>query len=148
MEPDAGRAHARRALRRSRRSPLPGLIGAEINPLSRPALIVGKLRPGLTVTKAELSRDGRKVTIGGRVSAAAFGPLSVKLAARVGRKTVTKSARLRLRGRPTYAITMVIPKAARSWTRLQIVARFAGSERVWSGAGSLTVVRARYLGGA
>jgi hypothetical protein len=123
--------------------PAAGLFGPNVNALSRPELIVQKLRPDLSVTKAQLSSDGRKVTIGGRVTTAAIGPLSVKLSARVGRKTVTKSASLRLRGRATYSVTLVLPKAARSWTRLQIVARFGGSDRVWSGAGSLTVVRAR-----
>jgi hypothetical protein len=55
---------------------------------------------------------------------------------------------LRLRARPTYTITVVLPQAARAWTRLQIVARFSGNDRVWPGTGSLTLVRARYLGGA
>jgi iron transport multicopper oxidase len=121
---------------------MPLLVALEIGQ-SRPALIVQKLRPDLSVTKAQLSRDGRKVTIRGRVSAAAIGRLSVKLSARVGRRTVTKSSSVRLRGRSTYTITMVLPKAARSWTRMQIVARFPGSARVWSGVGSLAVVRAR-----
>jgi iron transport multicopper oxidase len=120
----------------------PGLLGLDVA-LSRPVLIVQKLRPGLSVTRAQLSRDGRKVVIRGRVSAAAFGPLSVQLSARTGRRTVTKSTSLRLRGRPTYTTTMVLPRTARRWTRLQIVARFGGSDRVWSGAGSLTLVRAR-----
>jgi hypothetical protein len=123
--------------------PAPGLFGPEVTALSRPQLIVQKLRPGLSVTKAQLSRDGRKVTVRGRVSAAAIGPLSIQLSARVGRRTVTTSSSLRLHGRPTYTITVALPKAARAWTRLQIVARFPGSDRVWSGAGSLTVVRAR-----
>jgi hypothetical protein len=122
--------------------PTPGLPGLEIA-LSRPVLIVQKLRPDLSVTKAQPSRDGRKVTIRGRISTAATGPLSVKLSARVGRRTVSTSTSLRLRGRSTYTITMVLPKVARTWTRLQIVAHFPGSDRVWPGAGSLTVVRAR-----
>lgn len=122
--------------------PTPPLIAPD-NPLTRPQVIVQKLRPGLSVTKAKLSRDGRKVTIRGRVSAAAIGPLRLKLSARVGAKTVTKSASLRLRGRSTYSTTVVLPKAARRWTRLEIVARFGGSDRVWSGSGSLAVVRAR-----
>ena len=87
--------------------------------------------PGLTVTKARLSRDGRKLVISGRVTAAAIGPLHVKVSARVGRKTVTKSAGLRLRARPTYTITVVIPKAARG-------GRACGSSRAspaTSGAG-------------
>jgi hypothetical protein len=120
-----------------------GLLDPEVTALSRPQLIVQKLRPGLSVSKAQLSRDGRKVTIRGRVSAAAIGPLSIRLSARVGHKTVVKSSSLRLRGRPTYTITVVLPKAARSWTRLQLVARFPGSDRVWPGTGSLAVVRAR-----
>ena len=123
--------------------PVAGLLGPGVNALSRPELIVEKLRPGLSVTKAQLSRDGRKVTIRGRVSTAALGPLSVKLSARVGRKTVTKRTNLRLRGHTTYSITVALPKAARSWKRLRITARFGGSDRVWSGTGSLTVVRAR-----
>jgi hypothetical protein len=127
--------------------PAPGLPGLD-TALSRPALIVEKLQPELSVTKVQPSRDGRKVTIRGRISAAAIGPLSLKLSARVGRRTVTKSTRLRLRARSTYTTTMVLPKAARTWTRLQVFARFPGSDRVWSGAGSLTLVRARYLGGA
>jgi len=123
--------------------PAAGLFGPNVNALSRPELIVQKLRSGLSVTTAVPSRDGRKVTIRGRVTAAAIGRLSVKLAARVGRKSVTKSASLRLQGHATYNVTVVLPKAARSWTRLRVVARFGGSDRVWLGAGSLTVVRAR-----
>ncbi|MES1192985.1 MAG: choice-of-anchor D domain-containing protein, partial [Solirubrobacterales bacterium] len=93
--------------------PMPPLVAPEIAQ-SRPALIVQKLRPDLSVTKAQLSRDGRKVIVRGRVSAAAIGRLSLKLSARVGRRTVTKTSSLRLRGRSTYTITMVLPKAARS----------------------------------
>jgi hypothetical protein len=122
--------------------------GPEVNGLGRPELIVQRLRPGLSVTKAQLSRDGRELVIGGRITAAAVGPLSVKISAHMGRTIVTKSWSLRLHARPTYTITVVLPKAARAWTRLQIVARFPGNDRVWPGTGSLTLVRARYLGGA
>ena len=118
-------------------------LGSDVTALSRPTLIVEKLRPALTVSKAQPSRDGRKLVTRGRVSAAAVGPLSVSVSARIGRKTVTTTSRLRLRGRSTYTITMVIPKAARTWRRLQIQARFAGSDRVWPGTGSLVLVRAR-----
>ncbi|MET0603818.1 MAG: choice-of-anchor D domain-containing protein [Baekduia sp.] len=118
-------------------------LGSGVTALSRPTLIVEKLRPALTVSKAQPSRDGRELVIRGRVSAAAVGPLRVSLSARIGRKTVTTTSRLRLRGRSTYTITMVIPKAARTWRRLQIQARFAGSDRVWPGTGSLVLVRAR-----
>jgi hypothetical protein len=123
-------------------------LGPEVNGVGRPELIVQRLRPGLSVTKAQLSRDGRKLVISGRITAAAVGPLSVKISARVGHKTITKTSSLRLRARPAYTITVVLPKAARAWTRLQIVARFAGNDRVWPGTGSLTLIRARYLGGA
>ncbi len=123
-------------------------LGPDIDGLGRPQLIAERLRPGLSVTKARLSRDGRELVISGRVTAAAIGPLDVKVSARVGHKTVTKSAGLRLRARPTYTITVVLPKVARGWTRLRIVARFSGNERVWPGTGSLTLVRARYLGRA
>ncbi|HEX5924814.1 MAG TPA: hypothetical protein VFY45_13345 [Baekduia sp.] len=123
-------------------------LGPEVNGLGRPELIVQKLRPDLSVTKAQLSRDGRKLVIGGRITAAAVGPLSVRISARVGGRTVTKRLSLRLRARPTYTITVVLQKAARAWTRLQVVARFPGNDRVWPGTGSLTLVRARYLGGA
>ncbi|HEV7496231.1 choice-of-anchor D domain-containing protein [Baekduia sp.] len=124
-------------------APMPPGLGPEVTALSRPELIVEKLRPALSVTKAQLSRDGRKLVIRGRVTAAAVGPLSVQLSARAGRRTVTSSASLRLRGHATYTITMVLPKAARRWTRLQIVAHFPGSERVWPGTGSLVLVRGR-----
>jgi outer membrane protein assembly factor BamB len=116
--------------------------------LGRPDLIVEKLRPALSVTTAQPSRDGRKVVVRGRVTAAALGPLTVKLSARVGRKTVVTTVSLRLRGRSTYAITLPIPKAARGWTRLQVLASFAGNDRVWPGAGSLVLVRGREVGGA
>jgi hypothetical protein len=110
---------------------------------SRPVLAVSKLRPGLSVTKALPSRDRRKLTVRGRVTTAATGPLSIRLRARAGRKTVTVLSSLRLRGHSTYTITLVLPKAARSWSRLEILARFAGSDRVWPGAGTLVVVRGR-----
>ncbi len=128
--------------------PVPTPIGPVVFGLGRPELIVEKLRPALSVSKAQPSRDGRKLVIRGRVTAAAIGPLSVRLTARIGHKTVATTTRLRLRGRSTYTITMVIPKAARAWTRLQIQAHFPGSDRVWPGTGSLVLVRGRYLGGA
>jgi iron transport multicopper oxidase len=121
----------------------PPLIGPGVAGLGRPEVIVQKLRPGLSVTTAVPSRDGRKLVVGGRVTAAAVGPLRVKLSARVGRKRVTTSASLRLRGRSTYTVTLAVPKAARTWSRLRIEARFAGNDRVWPGAGSLVLVRGR-----
>jgi hypothetical protein len=121
----------------------PPSLDPEVTGESRPTLIVEKLRPGLSVTKAQLSRDGRKLAIHGRVTSAATGPLSIRVQARVGHKTVTTFARLGLRSHATYAITLLLPKAARSWTRLEIQARFAGSERVWPGTGSLAIVRGR-----
>jgi hypothetical protein len=121
-------------------NPLPA---PDVNAESRPALIVSRLRPDLTVTKVQPSRDGRTVVVRGRVTSAATGPLSIRLKARVGRKTVTAFSSLALRGHSTYTITLLLPKAARAWTRLEIQARFPGSDRVWPGAGSLVLVRGR-----
>jgi hypothetical protein len=125
-------------------APMPDPLPApDVTGQSRPVLIVSKLRPGLSVTKALLSRDGRKLTVRGRVTAAATGPLSIRVHARAGRKTVTVLSTLGLRGHSTYTITLLLPKAARAWTRLEIRASFAGSDRVWAGTGSLVVVRGR-----
>jgi len=115
---------------------------------SRPTLVVAKLRPALSVTRVVPSRDGRTLVVRGRVTSAATGPLSLRLRARAGRRTVTAFSSLRLRGASTYTTTLTLPKAARAWTRMEIQARFPGSTRVWPGTGSLVLVRARYLGGA
>jgi len=122
----------------------PAPVGPGVTGQSRPQVTVTKLRPDLAVAKAQVSRDGRTLTVRNRVSAAATGPLSVRVQARVGRRTVTTYADLRLRaGHTSYTITLVLPKAARSWTRLEVQARFPGSARVWPGTGSLVLVRSR-----
>ncbi|MCW2995052.1 MAG: legume lectin beta domain protein [Conexibacter sp.] len=122
----------------------PAPVGPDVSAQSRPTVTVTKLRPDLAVAKARLSRDGRKLTVRSRVSSSATGSLSVRVQARVGHKTVTTLTSLRLRaGHASYTITLVLPKAARAWTRLEILARFPGSDRVWPGTGSLVLLRGR-----
>ncbi|HWH93856.1 MAG TPA: choice-of-anchor D domain-containing protein [Baekduia sp.] len=106
-------------------------------------VLPAKVLSRLSVSKLRPSRDGRRLGISGRVVSAATGPISVTLSARVGRRTVTAVTGARLWGRSTYAITLVIPRAARSWRRLQVSVRFAGSSRVRPGTASMVLIRAR-----
>jgi iron transport multicopper oxidase len=102
-----------------------------------------KVRPGLTVSKPKVSRDGRTLSVRGFVAKAATGGLKVRLEAKTGRKTTTSVATIALRGKSTYAGTLVLPKAARAWTRLEVQVAFAGNSRVWPGAGGYVLVRPR-----
>ncbi|WP_272477875.1 choice-of-anchor D domain-containing protein [Baekduia alba] len=118
-------------------APGPGPIGGQGPVL--PTLLPSKL----SVSRLVASRDRRRVTVRGRVTAAAAGRLSIAVAARVGRRTVTVSTPARLRGRSTYALSITLPRAARSWSRLKATVRFPGSARVRAGSASLVLLRAR-----
>ena len=122
-------------------SPLPGLVPGVVSE-GAPAA-PAKVRPGLTVSQPKVSRDGRTLSVRGYVAKAATGGLKVALKARVGRKTTISVATIALRGKATYAGTLVLPKAARAWTRLEVSVAFAGSGRVWPGAGGYVLVRPR-----
>jgi iron transport multicopper oxidase len=102
-----------------------------------------RVKPDLYVSKLAPSRDGHALAVRGRIASSAAGPLSVTVAARVGRQTYWVATSTRLRGASTYAFSVSLPKAARTWTRLQVTVRFAGSTLVWPGAASLVLVRAR-----
>lgn len=105
-----------------------------------------KTRSGLTVSRPRLSRDGRKVVVGGRVSRRATGTLRLTLATRVKgrRKAIMSRATVRLRGKGTYAHTFRLSAAARrkGWTRIVADADYRGSATVASGAARHTLVRA------
>jgi len=111
--------------------------------LGQGPVLPARLRPGLSVTRIEPSRDGRRLLVRGRVARAVSGPVGVTLSARVGRRTVTAVTSTRLRGRSTYAFTLTLPPAARAWKRLQVTVRFGGSRTVWPGAGTKVLVRGR-----
>jgi hypothetical protein len=121
--------------------PLPGVVPGVVSE-GAPAT-PAKVRPGLTVSKPKVSHDGRTLAVRGFVAKAATGGLKVRLKAKAGRKTVTSVATIALRGKTTYAGTLVLPKAARAWTRLEVDVTFAGSSRVWPGAGGYVLVRPR-----
>jgi hypothetical protein len=94
------------------------------------------------VAAAKVSRDGRRVTIVGRATDQAAGALSVVLAAKVPRRTLTVTTGGHLRG-GRFTVRLDLPGAARPWRSLRISVRFPGSDRVWPGVGSLVVVRGR-----
>jgi iron transport multicopper oxidase len=114
-----------------------GFLGAQ-GPILPP-----RARAALSVTRLLPSRDGRRLTIRGRVARAARGPVAITLTARVGHKTYTVVTGARLAGRSTYAFTVVVPKAMKKWTRLKALVRFGGSATVQPGAGVLVLVRSR-----
>jgi hypothetical protein len=126
-------------------------------PPAAPALVPGVVgtgpvlpvlpRAGLSVSRVRSSTDGRKLLVTGRVRRGARGPVSVSLAARVGRRLVRVEADGRLRGASTYRFTLALPRAARRWDRLKVTVRFAGSSAVAPGAGSKVVVRTRKTAG-
>jgi iron transport multicopper oxidase len=116
----------------------PGLVGGQGVVVPEP-----KVRADLTVLKATLGRDGRRVTVTGRANAQAAGALSVTLQARrAGRRTVTVTTSGRLaRGR--FTVRLDLPRSARTWRSLHVLVRFGGSDRAWAAAGSLVVVHGR-----
>jgi Abnormal spindle-like microcephaly-assoc'd, ASPM-SPD-2-Hydin/Protein of unknown function (DUF1573)/PQQ-like domain len=109
-------------------------------PTSTPAP-AAKRRPGLTVSKVGVARDGRTLALRGRVSQAASGALGVSVKAKAGRRTYRLASSVRLAGRTTYSGTLRLPKAAVGWSRLEVRVTFAGSTRVWPGAGAFVLVR-------
>jgi outer membrane protein assembly factor BamB len=111
--------------------------------LSGQGPVFPRRRPDLHVTKLTWSRDGRTLTIRGRVAKAAVGPVAVTLKARVGRTTHVVATGARLRGTSTYSFSVHITKAMKKWSRLEVLVRFGGSATVASGAGVMVVVRSR-----
>jgi hypothetical protein len=105
-----------------------------------------KAKSGLTVSAPRVSRDGRTVTVGGRVSRRATGTLKLTLTTRArGRsKAIISRTTVRLTGKSTYAHAFRLPAAARraGWTRLVADARYAGSATVAAGAVRHALVRA------
>jgi hypothetical protein len=95
------------------------------------------------VSKVTPSRDWRKLTVRGHAAAAASGNVTIALAARVGRRNIALTKHARLPGRSTFAFSVTLPKAARTFSRLKITVRFAGTARVAPGSASMTLVRAR-----
>lgn len=103
-----------------------------------------RLKAGLRLTTARLSRDGRRLAVRGRVARSATGPVGVTLRAKVGRRVVTLVTAARLRsGASTYAFTLTLPKAMRKWTKLTLTVRFPGTSRVAAGVATMVVVHGR-----
>ena len=117
--------------------PAAGVLGAQ------GPVLPARVRPELVLTRLTPSRDGHTLAVRGRVAKAAVGPVSVRLAARVGRKTVVVATTARLRGRSTFAVTVALPRSVRGWSRIEATVRFAGTARVWPGATSKVLVRVR-----
>jgi iron transport multicopper oxidase len=126
----------------------PVLVAAPVAPPAGPLTAQGPVLPPrsdprLYVTHLVPSRGGRWLTIRGRVAPAARGPVAITVTARVGHRTYTVTAGARLRGRSTYAFTIIMPKATINWTRLRALVRFGGSATVQPGAGLIVLVRGR-----
>lgn len=102
-----------------------------------------RLKAGLRVTTAKLTKDGRRIAIRGRVVRNALGPVGVTLEARVGRKVVMLVTSAKLRGASSYAFTLTLPKAMRKWTRMTLTVRFPGSATVAPAAAVMVLVRGR-----
>jgi iron transport multicopper oxidase len=102
-----------------------------------------KVRSGLRVTTARLSRDDRTLAVRGRVVAGVRGPVGVTLRAKVGNRFVTVATGTVLTGRSTYGFSITLPKTIKKWTRIELTVRFPGSATVAPAAAVLVLVRGR-----
>lgn len=117
--------------------PPPGLVQDQ-GPVVVPS---SKVRPGLTLSRPALARDGRTLSLRGYVARIATGAVGVTVKAKAGRKTITSVAAIRLRGKATYAGTLKLAKAAMGWTRLEVKVAYAGDAGVWPGSSAFVLVR-------
>ncbi|MCW3001698.1 MAG: choice-of-anchor domain, partial [Conexibacter sp.] len=121
----------------------PDPIGPELTTGQSGPAVPDRLRADVRVVRARVARDGRRLTIVGLASREAVGALSITVSARTtGRRTVTAVTGRRLLG-GRFVVRLNLPRAARSWRRLTIAARFAGTDRVAPAVHTLVVVHAR-----
>jgi iron transport multicopper oxidase len=123
-------------------TPDPDPVAPVAPDLTTPPKAPVKAKPGLTVSRPRLSRDGRTLAVRGYLARAATGTLRVTLKAKVGRRTVTARFTAQLTGKPTYALALKLPKAALKWTRLETDVAFPGSTRVGAGSAAFVLIRA------
>jgi hypothetical protein len=115
-----------------------GIVSGEGTPVFPP-----KVRPGLLLSRAQVARDGRRLTIVGLVNPLAAGSLGLTVTARTtAKRTATLVTGRTVRG-GRFVVHVTLPRAARRWRSLKISARFAGNSRVWPGAATLVLVPAR-----
>lgn len=104
-------------------------------------VLPSKVLPGLSLSRPTLARDGRTLSLRGYVARVATGAVTVTLKAKAGRKAITSVASIGLRGKSTYAGTLKLPKAALTWSRLEVRIAYAGDARVWPGSSAFVLVR-------
>lgn len=121
----------------------PPLVGQGPPVVAPPKTRHRRVDAGLTLSRPRLARDGRRLTLRGRVVAAAAGTLSVRVKVKAGNTTTTTVASLRLRRRSTYAGTVRLAHAAARWSRVAVRVAYAGSGSVRPATTAFTLVRVR-----